>query len=48
LRSTGNSTRRSEEAELGARTGCSRQPSPSQDGELKAAQFRPKRALVLS
>jgi hypothetical protein len=48
LRSAGNSTRRSEEAELGARTGRSRQPSPSQDGELKAVQFRPTRALVLS
>jgi len=48
LRSAGNSTRRSEEAELGARTGRSRQPSVSQDGELKADQFRPMRALVLS
>jgi len=46
LRSAGNSTWRSEEAKLGARTGRSRQPSASQDGELKADQFRPARALV--
>jgi len=46
LRSAGNSTWRSEEAKLGARTGRSRQPSASQDGELKADQFRPTRASV--
>jgi len=48
LRSAGNSTRRSKESKLGARIGRPRQPSPNQDSELKAAQFRPKRALVLS
>jgi len=47
LRRAGNSAWRSEGAKLVARTGSPRHPSASQDGGLKANQFRPARALVL-
>gem|GEM_PF-5845155 len=46
LRSVVSKLSEAEDAKLDERTGGPLKPSSSQDGELKAVQFRPKQAVV--